>query len=146
MRGIVAIGIVGLALASAPARAGDSQPVIAIPGRPDVPVIINGFNATGAVVYGDWGLFRPGGIVVIDGAVWYPPQDWPPHYFPATGRTPAYGRKETDPHSPHPHPAAAYHRSWSVESQPGPVTEYPPFAPPPVVVAPPAPLAPPAHR
>jgi hypothetical protein len=134
----VAIGIAGLVVATAaPARAGDSQPVIAVPGKAGVPVIINGIDATGAVVYGDWGLFRPGGIVIIDGGAWPAPPNWAPGYFPATGRTPAYGRKEIDPQSGQPHGAPAYHKSWSVESQPGPVTEYPPFAPPPVIVAPP---------
>jgi hypothetical protein len=121
----------------------DNQPVVVVPGRPGVPVIINGVDATGAVVYGDWGLYRPGGAVVIEGGIWPPgvlalfPE--PPHYFPATGRTPAYGRKEIDP-GPHRRGLAPeYHKSWQIESQPGPVTEYPPFAPPPVVVAPPVP-------
>ena len=119
----------------------DNQPVVVVPGRPGVPVIINGADATGAVVYGDWGLFRPGGAVVIEGGIWPPgvlatlPE--PPHYFPATGRTPAYGRKEIDP-GPHRRGLTPeYHKSWRIESQPGPVTEYPPFAPPTVVVAPP---------
>jgi hypothetical protein len=134
-------GIAGLFLAGAAAYA-DNEPVIVVPGRPGVPVIIHGMDATGAVVYGDWGLYRPGSIVVIEGGIWppawAPPLDEPPHYFPATGRTPAYGRKEIDP-GPHRRGlAAAYHKSWHTESQPGPITEYPPFAPPAVVVAPPA--------
>jgi hypothetical protein len=142
---ILFIGIAGLLFASASACA-DSQPVVVVPGRPGVPVIINGVDATGAVVYGDWGLYRPGAAVVIEGGLWppgvsAPALDEPPHYFPSTGRTPAYGRKEIDP-GPHRRGLApAYHKSWTSESQPGPVTEYPPFAPPPVVVAPPAPRA-----
>jgi hypothetical protein len=121
----------------------DNQPVVVVPGRLGVPVFINGVDATGAVVYGDWGLFRPGGAVVIEGGIWPPgvlaPLPEPPHYFPATGRTPAYGRKEIDP-GPHRRGLAPeYHKSWQIESQPGPVTEYPPFAPPAVVVAPPVP-------
>ena len=133
----ILIAVAGVVLAATPACAGDSQPVIVVPGRPGVPVIINGIDATGAVVYGDWGLYRPGSIVVIDGGGWPELADWWPHYFPATGRTPAYGRKEIDPHSSRPHIAPPYHKSWSVESQPGHVTEYPPFPAPPVVVAPP---------
>ena len=133
----VAFAAFSLVLIAASARAGDRQPVIAVPGKPGVPVIINGVEATGAVVYGDWGLYRPGGIVVIDGGAWQAEPDWPPHYFPATGRTPAYGRKEVDAGPARPGGAPAYHKSWSVESQPGPVTVYPPFAPPPVIVAPP---------
>jgi hypothetical protein len=136
---IVFLGFAGLLVAGTAAYA-DSQPVVVVPGRPDVPVIINGVDATGAVVSGDWGLYRPGAPVVVEGGIWPPAAvtpDWPPHYYPATGRTPGYGRKEIDP-GPHRRPIApAYHKSWVTESQPGPVTEYPPFAPPAVVVAPP---------
>ncbi len=131
--GLLAVGVAGIA----PARA-DHQPVIAVPGKPGVPVIINGVDATGAVVYGDWGLYRPGGTVVIDAGVMTYAPVLPRSYFPATGRQPAYGRKEIEPspNRPRPPTAPAYQRSWSVGSQPGPITEYPPFAPPPVIVAP----------
>ena len=40
------------------ARAGSSSPVIVIPGRPGVPIIINGVDASYAVVEGDWGLAK----------------------------------------------------------------------------------------
>ncbi|HML12866.1 MAG TPA: hypothetical protein VK456_06140 [Xanthobacteraceae bacterium] len=136
---ILFLGFVGLLVAGTAAYA-DSQPVVVVPGRPDVPVIINGADATGAVVSGDWGLYRPGAPVVVEGGIWPPAAvvpDWPPHYFPATGRTPAYGRKEIDPGPRRRGLSPEYHRSWTTESQPGPVTEYPPFAPPAVVVAPP---------
>src|ERR1041385_5872603 len=94
---ILFLGIGGLLFAGATAYA-DNEPVVVVPGRPGVPVIIHGADATGAVVYGDWGLYRPGGDVVIEGGIGLPmdgaaASDWPPHYFPATGRTPAYGRK-----------------------------------------------------
>jgi hypothetical protein len=130
----------GLMFAGVAAHA-DNQPVVVIPGKPGVAVIINGTDATGAVVYGDWGLFRPGGAVVIEGGIWPPavlPPDWPPHYYPATGLTPAYGRKEIDPGPTRPGPAPAYHKSWVTESRPGPATEYSPVAPPEVMVVPPA--------
>jgi len=147
---ILFLGFVGLLFAGAAAYA-DNEPVVVVPGRPGVPVIINGADATGAVVYGDWGLYRPGGAVVIEGGIW-PPAAWAapdwPHYSPATGRTPAYGRKAIDP-GPHRRPIApAYHRSWVTESDQGPVTEYPPYAPPPVMVAPPPVVGPPGppHR
>jgi hypothetical protein len=144
---ILFLGIAGLLFAGTTAYA-DSEPVIVVPGRLGVPVIINGADATGAVVYGDWGLYRPGGIVVIEGGIWPPAAaapDWPPHYFPATGRTPAYGRKEVDPGPHRPRIAPPYHKAWVSESAPGPVTEYPPVAAPPVVVAPPI-VAPPEPR
>jgi hypothetical protein len=142
---ILLLGIAGFVFAG-PAAYADNEPVVVIPGKPGVPVVIHGVDATGAVVYGDWGLFRPGGAVVVEGGLWplvavpaAPEADWPPHYDPATGRTPAYGRKEIDPGPKRHGPAPAYHKSWVSESQPGPVTEYPPFAPPAVVVAPPGP-------
>jgi hypothetical protein len=140
---IALVGFAGLLLACTTAHA-DNEPVVVIPGRPGVPVIIHGVDASGAVVYGDWGLFRPGGAVVVEGGIWPavalpPAPDLVPHYYPATGRTPAYGRKEIDPGPRHRGIAPEYHKSWETESQPGPVTEYPPFAPPPVVVAPPEP-------
>ena len=53
---VVAAAVLG---AAAPARA-DSGPVIVIPSRPGVPVVINGLDASYAVVEGDWGLSRPG--------------------------------------------------------------------------------------
>jgi hypothetical protein len=140
---ILLFGIAGLLFAGASAYA-DNEPVVVVPGRPGVPVIIHGIDATGAVVYGDWGLYRPSAPVVIEGGIWPPgvlaPALYePPHYFPMTGRTPAYGRKEIDPGPRHHGPPSFYHKSWTTESQPGPVTEYPPFAPPAVVVAPPLP-------
>ena len=52
-----------------PARA-QTGPVIAIPGKAGVPVTINGVIVDGAVIYGDWGLARPGhGELVIEGPV-----------------------------------------------------------------------------
>jgi len=119
----------------------DNQPVVVVPGRPGVPVIIQGFDATGAVVYGDWGPSRPGGTVVIEGGIWplLAPLPEPPHYFPATGRTPAYGRKEVDP-GPHRRGLApGISQILADRGAAGSRHGYPPFAPPAVVVAPPVP-------
>src|ERR1043166_181830 len=59
--GMLALSWCGVALA-------DSGPAIVVPGRPGVPVIVNGIDVSGAVVYGDWGLARPcHGEIVIDG-------------------------------------------------------------------------------
>jgi hypothetical protein len=48
-------------------------------------------------------------------------------FYPATGRAPAYGRKEIEPPPGRklPEPAPTYYRDWSAGSAPGPVTEYP---------------------
>ena len=50
---VAGIGCAGIARA-------DHQPAIVVPGKRGVPVIINGRDATGAIVIGDWGLYRPG--------------------------------------------------------------------------------------
>jgi hypothetical protein len=116
----------------APARA-DNEPVYVVPGRPDVPVIINGRNAAWGVVEGDWGLYRPGAVspTVIDG----PPLLLGPRdggYYPFFGQAPARGRHEIEPpaNRPLPPPAPTYYRSWSSQSDmSAPVTEYPPYNP-----------------
>jgi hypothetical protein len=121
------------------ALAGDGGPVIVIPGRPDVPVIINGVDASYAVVYGDWGLKRPGaGDIIIAGGRPAYLGGWG-GYYPSTGRRPAYGRLEHDPPPGRrlPPPAPTYYRTWSAEPPPVPATEYPAFEPPQVIVSPP---------
>jgi hypothetical protein len=127
-------------LFAAPALAGDGGPVIVIPGRPDVPVIINGVDASYATVYGDWGLKRPGaGDIIIAGGVPVYPGAWLGGYYPSTGRRPAYGRREHEPPPGRalPPPAPTYYRTWSAEPPAVPATEYPAFEPPQVIVAPP---------
>jgi hypothetical protein len=145
---VVLASVVMIVGATALACARDGGPSIVIPGRPDVPVIINGHDARWAVVYGDTGLNRPGADVIVQGSgLNYPqpiypqvvlPQPWAGSYYPVTGQPPAYGRKEIEPPLRRrlPEPAPTYYRSWSAGSDPGPVTEYPSFDPPAVVVAP----------
>ena len=122
---------------AAPARA-QTGPVIAIPGKVGVPVIMNGVIVDGAVIWGDWGLARPTHGVVVDGIVDFadPPQD-SRAYYPKTGRRPHVGRHEVEPkHHARPRPAS-FRRDWGTESNfHAPVTEYPPFDPPPVILAP----------
>lgn len=124
------------ALAGAQARA-QTGPVIVIPGKAGVATMINGVIADGAVVYGDWGLARPGhGQIVIEGPVGFATYDDSRGYFPATGRRPRVGRLEVVP-PPRPRPSTDYHRDWSAGSDKrAPVTQYPPFDPPPVILAP----------
>src|SRR3979490_1328940 len=58
----------GVIFGSAPVLAADSGPVIVLPGRHGLPVIINGVDVTGAVLEGDFGLNKPhmlGPTVVI---------------------------------------------------------------------------------
>lgn len=134
----VVLGLLAAAGSLGPASA-DKGPVIVVPGKPGVPVVINGVDASYSVVTGDWGLARPGhGYVTIDRpAAWYG-QGWSGGYYPATGRRPRLGRHEVEPPAdrPLPPPAQDYYRSWSVQPDPRPVTEVPPYDPPPVILAP----------
>jgi hypothetical protein len=113
------------------------EPEIVIPGKPGVPVFINGIDASWGIVEGEFGLDRPN---QINPTVVYRPflaeiPDGVPSYFPADGRAPGYGRLEiVPPNRRVPAPGPKYHRSWTSQSDPGPVTDYPPI--PPMIVAP----------
>jgi hypothetical protein len=126
------------AVAGAPRAHAQTGPVIAIPGKPGVPVIINGVIVDGAVIYGDWGLARPGhGQIVIEGPVAYTANYDSRGYYPATGRQPRVGRLEIVPKVQRVRASTDFHREWSAGSdRRKPVTEYPPIDPPPVIVAP----------
>jgi hypothetical protein len=134
-------------LISVPANA-DEGPVIVIPSRPGVPVIINGVDASYAVVEGDWGLARPGAgrVTVIGGAPVLPNPVYAPRYpyLPRYGHAPPRGRLEIEPPANRrlPKPAESYFRSWSTSSDPVPATvtdpeTFPQDFDPPVVVEPP---------
>ncbi len=131
-----ALTLAVLIASSAAAVAGDGT-VLVIPGRPGVPVIISGRDASYAVVEGEWGLAKNIQIqpIVYGGYDPYPPKKVG-HYYPTLGHKPGYGRLEIEP-SPDrklPKPAASYSRSWSAESAPPPavITQESP----PVIVAP----------
>jgi hypothetical protein len=128
-----------LAVMTSPALA-QREPQIVIPGRADVPVIINGVNASWGVVVGEFGLDRPGEMapVVIYQPLLLSAPYVVPSYFPKDGKKPGYGRLEINPPPDRvlPPPAPTYYRSWSSQSAPGPVTTYPAYPMPPVVVEP----------
>ena len=104
---------------------------------------MNGVDVSWAVIDGDFGLARPG---LMTPTVVYrlapiiipnPPvagARYEPGYFPRTGKEPGYGRLEVEPapDRPLPPPAQSYRKSWSSQSAPGPVTDYPPFLAPPI--------------
>src|SRR3954462_13850453 len=96
----VVVALASFALAPASARA-DSGPVIVIPSRPGVPVVINGRDASYAVVEGDWGLSRPGAVpvTVIGGPPILPNPIYTRRtsYHPKYGRAPERGRNEVEP-------------------------------------------------
>ncbi|HUI14047.1 MAG TPA: hypothetical protein VL048_11330 [Xanthobacteraceae bacterium] len=120
-----------IAATASPAFA-QRAPEIVIPGKPGVPVYINGIDASWGVVEGDFGLDRPG--MVTPTVIWRPvttvalPVE-APSYYPKTGKRPGYGRLEIVPprDRPLPPPAPTYYRSWSSGSSSAPVTEYAPY-------------------
>jgi hypothetical protein len=132
----------GIALAilmgtTSTACAGSTSPVVVIPGRPGVPIIINGVDASYAVVEGDWGLAKSVHVQpTVYGGRLVDPEPHVGHYFPSLGKVPGYGRLEIQPPGP-PRPAESYHQSWSAQSTPQPVQPEVPLYPPPVITAPP---------
>ncbi len=105
--------VAALLAVGTPVRA-DHAPASVVPGNRWVPVIINGVDAGGAVVEGDWGLYRPGhGALTIYGGA--PVIEAPrTGYFPSAGVAPCYGRDERAPQR-QPKPAESYHRSWTTD-------------------------------
>jgi hypothetical protein len=133
---------VGVALAiligTTAAALADSSPVLVIPGRIGVPIIINGVDASYAVVEGDWGLGK--GVHVtptVYGGRYVDPVPNVGHYYPSAGHLPGYGRLEIEPPANRklPQPAESFHQSWSAQSTPQVQPEVP-FYPPPIIVAP----------
>jgi hypothetical protein len=136
MRGVIGAFMLLLAGSISGAARADHAPSFVVPGKAGIPVTINGYDASWGVVEGDWGLYRPSHMRLT---VTYTPQviyaSPSGGYYPYTGRTPRSGRLEIQ--TPHrSRPAESFHRVWSTQSDPLPVTEYPPFDPPPVILAP----------
>jgi hypothetical protein len=124
---------------SAPALADGFD--IVIPGRPGIPIIVNGRDISYAVVEGAWGLGHGNYIepTVFGGRV-IDPEPNVGHYYPSAGNLPAYGRLEIEPppNRKLPKPAESFHQSWTSQSAP-PVPQPPPvvpFYPPPIIQAP----------
>jgi len=123
----------------ASARA-DHAPSFVVPGRPDVPVPINGYNASWGVAIGDFGLYRPGAVpVTVIPNPYVPPLSRPKPvkyrepapYFPSLGGKPyvGVGRVEAEPPADRtlPAPAQEFRRDWSAKSPEVPATEYAPM-------------------
>ena len=122
--------IVLLAVTAPPAFA-QGVPEIVIPGKPGVPVYINGIDASWGIVEGEFGLDRPGAmtptVIYRPVVISYPQRV--PAFYPKEGKRPGYGRLEIVPPAdrPLPPPAPTYFRSWSSGSAPGPATDYAPY-------------------
>jgi hypothetical protein len=130
----------GLALAilmgTTAAAWADSSPVLVIPGRPGVPIIINGVDASYAVVESDFALGKNVHLTpTVYGGRYVDPDLHVGHYYPSAGHQPGYGRLEIEPPANRrlPQPAESYHQSWSAQSTPQPEV---PAVPPPVIYAP----------
>src|SRR5215475_14416163 len=98
---------------------------IVIPGRPGVPIIINGIDASYAVVEGDWGLAKGVHVQPTIYGGRYIAERQPAdvgHYYPSLGLRPGYGRLEIEPPADRklPKPAESYYRNWSSQSAPLP--------------------------
>jgi hypothetical protein len=122
----LAVGLVCAVFGATMAHAIDQGPVLVIPGRPGIPVVINGYDASYTIVEGDWGLARPGQVspVIVSGPLIRPSPYYTGRYFPYQGRQPGYGRREVEPplDRRQPRPAPSYHRQWGAESQDLPAT------------------------
>jgi hypothetical protein len=130
--------LIGTAL---PACASEGFDIV-IPGRPGVPIIINGVDASYSVVEGTWGLGKGyHGQPVVYGGRYVDPEPNVGHYYPSLGHKPGYGRLEIEPpsHRVLPKPAESFHQSWSAESAPPPKVAPPPpevpLYPPPIINA-----------
>ncbi|MGJ4945499.1 hypothetical protein ACQR1W_33395 [Bradyrhizobium sp. HKCCYLS1011] len=112
---------------------------IVIPMRPGVPVIINGIDASYAVVEGQFGLGRGYQMQpTIYGGRYIDAEPNVGHYYPSLGVKPGYGRMEIEPPADRklPRPAESYHRSWGAESMMQPAQPQVPMYPPEVILAP----------
>jgi len=125
-------------IATAPACLADGFDRV-IPGRPGVPIIVNGVDVSYAVIEGDYGLGKnfPAPLTIYGGR----PVEREPsvgHYYPSLGQQPGYGRLEVEPptHRKLPQPAESYYRSWSAQSPSLPAATDVPPNPPPIIVAP----------
>ena len=122
-----------------PALAGDGFHIV-IPGRAGVPIIINGVDASYAVIEGDRGLAK--GLHVqptVYGGRYIDPLPNVGHYYPSAGHQPGYGRLEIEPPKNRKLPKAAesFHEEWGAQSPPPAPQNAVPFDPPAVIVAPP---------
>ena len=135
MRAGVALAVL-IAMTSTAFAGGAGGFDIVIPGRPGVPIMINGVDASYAVVEGEWGLGKGEQVQpTVYGGRYIDPVPNVGRYFPSLGHSPGYGRLEIQPPANRrlPQPAEGYHQDWSAQSQ---MQFDIPANPPPVIVAP----------
>jgi len=135
MRGLALAILIGSAL---PALASEGFDIV-IPGRAGVPIIINGVDASYAVIEGETGLGK--GLhaqPTVYGGRPVEPEPQVGHYYPSLGHAPGYGRLEIEPPPGRilPKPAESFHQTWSAQSNPPRAQPEVPLNPPPVIDAP----------
>jgi len=129
---IVLSALAGSELCSVSARAEGEGTWGVIPGRRDVPVIVNpyGFDASYTVVEGDFGLGQPVQVNprIVGGPLVAPVLGPRRYYFPHSDQQPGYGRLEIIPPAARlrPQQAQSYNRSWFTSSDPTPASTDPP--------------------
>src|ERR1700751_345244 len=134
-----AYAILLMAVTASPAFA-QRAPQIVIPGKPGVPVYINGIDASWGIVEGEFGLDRPGEMTPV--VIYRPLVVAMPanalSYHPKTGNRPGYGRLEIVPPADRGPPPSAptYFRTSQAGSAPRRVTDYAPYPVPPVEITP----------
>jgi hypothetical protein len=125
---------------------------IVVPYRAGLPIIINGIDASYAVVVNGSGLGKNVQVQpTVYGGRTIDPVPNVGHYYPSLGHMPGYGRLEIEPPPGRrlPQPAESYHQSWSAQSMPLPAQSDVPVNPPPVIYAPQignGPYGPPGRR
>lgn len=127
-----------IVLGTAATAVADDGPTIVVPNRAVAPIVINGCDASYAVVESDWGLGKNVRLAPTVYGCRAPVVREVGHYFPSAGRVLGYGRLEVEPPANRrlPPRAESYNRSWSAQSAP-PVAQPPvPMNPPEVIIAP----------
>jgi len=116
----------------------DDGPTIVVPNRAVAPIVINGCDASYAVVESDWGLGKNVRLAPTVYGCRAPIVREVGHYFPSGGRVPGYGRLEVEPPANRrlPPQAESYSRSWSAQSAPPAAQPVVPMNPPEVIIAP----------
>jgi hypothetical protein len=128
----IAVGAAVALLGAGEALAQNAGPVIVIPTRRDVPVVLYGRDVSYVVVESDFGLSRPGHLppAIIGYAPPVGDRASPIRgvNYPRYGVVPPRGRNEVDP-GPNrrlPEPAESFSRSWGTQS-PGVVAPPPAY-------------------
>jgi hypothetical protein len=112
---------------------------LVVPSKPGVPIMINGVDASYAVVESDFGLGKNSHPQpTVYGGRLVDPELYVGHYYPTLGSRPGYGRMEIEPPAQRklPQPAESYHQSWGAQSMMQPAQPEVPMNPPNVILAP----------